>query len=137
MIQVHQKLLDRHQYSLIVFLIRSLLVKLLYLSFGISIFINFSLKLLMYTSVAASLLRWLKVDFGLKWSRSNSSFSFLKCHFNLHILPSASNSVLSFALSTVLEVGTKFKSFRQQKYFRTCKIPSGEIHNFLTNKTTL
>ena len=76
---------------------RSLLVRLLYLSFGISVLINFSSKLLMYTSMAASILLKLRVDFGSNCSRSNSFSSFLKCHFN--ILPSASNSVLSFALT--------------------------------------
>ena len=64
------------------------------MSFGISTLIKFSSELRMYISVAASLLRRMKVDFGLKWSRSNLFSSFLKCHFDLNILPSASNSAL-------------------------------------------
>lgn len=47
---------------------RSLLVRLPNLSFGISIFTSFSLKLLMYISIAASLLRSLKLDFGFSFS---------------------------------------------------------------------
>ena len=64
------------------------------MSFGISTLIKFSSELRMYISVAASLLRRMKVHFGLKWSRSNLFSSFLKCHFDLNILPSASNSAL-------------------------------------------
>ena len=52
---------------------------LLYLSFGILIFINFSSKLTMYIFMAASLLRKLKADFGLNCSRRNLISSILKC----------------------------------------------------------
>ena len=61
--------------------------------------------------MTASLLHGLKVDFDLNCSRSNSFFSFLKCHFDLNILPNSSYSVLSFLLSILLEVGTKLSPF--------------------------
>ena len=65
----------------------------------------------MYIKMAASLLHGLKLDFGLNRSRLNLFSSFLKCYFNRNILPSASNSILSFALSMILEVGIKLSSF--------------------------
>ena len=61
--------------------------------------------------MAASLLRGLRVDFGLNRSSSNLFSSFLKYHFHRNNLPSVSNSVLSFALPNVLEVRKKLGPF--------------------------
>ena len=49
--------------------------------------------------MAASLLRGLKLDFGLK------------CHFNRNILPSASNSVFKLCLIYWNKSKNKIKSF--------------------------
>ena len=113
---------------------RSLLVRLLCLSFGISIFINFSSKLLMYTSMATSLSRGLKADFGLNLFRSNSFSSFLMCHFNLNILPCASISVLSFTLSIVLEVGAKLSPFYNKDISELVRFRLDKFTTFLLTK---
>ena len=81
--------------------------------------------------MATSLLLGLKQDFGLNRSRSSSFFSFQKCHFNRNILPSAPNSVLSFALSFVLEVGTtKLSQIFGNKYI-------SEFVSFCIDKLTM
>ena len=73
----------------------------------------------MYISMAVSLLHGLKVDFGLKWSRSKSFNLFLKCHFDPKILLSTSNPVLSFAWSIALEVETKLSPLDNKDILET------------------
>ena len=107
----------------------SLLVELLYFSFGNSIFIKFSSELLMHTSMAAYLLVALKVDFGLNRSRSNSSSSFLRCYFNHNILLSTSKFRFKLCLIYCIRSQNKIKSFWWQRCFRIHKVPPGQIHD--------
>ena len=84
--------------------------------------------------MAASLLHGLKVDFSLKWSRSNSFSSFLKYHFNLNILPSASYSVLSFTSSIVLEVRIKLSPFDNKDVSEPVRLRLDKFTTFLPTK---
>ena len=84
--------------------------------------------------MAASLLHGLKLDFGLNRSRLNLFSSFLKCYFNRNILPSASNSILSFALSIILEVGIKLSSFDNKVISESVRFRLDKFTTFLLAK---
>ena len=84
--------------------------------------------------MTASLLCGFKQGFGLNLSRSNLFSSFPKCHFNRNILPSASNSVLSVALSIVLEVGTKLSPFDNKDIPESARFLLDKFATFLLTK---
>ena len=97
----------------------------------------------MYISVAASLLRRLKVDFfflsgkvefGLNCSRSNSLSSFLKCYFNWNILTSDSSFVLRFALSIELEIRRKLSPFDNKDISESVRFHLDKFTTFLFTK---
>ena len=72
--------------------------------------------------MAASLLRGLKLDFGLK------------CHFNRNILPSASKSVLSFALSIGIKVRIKLNPFNNKYILESVRFRLDKFTTFLLTK---
>ena len=59
---------------------------------------------------------------------------FTSCRFNRNILPSASNSVLSYALSIVLEVGIKLSHFDNKDISEFVRFRLGKFTAFLLTK---
>ena len=76
---------------------------------GISVSSNLSSKQLRYVSMMTSLFLALKEDLGLNLSAANYRSSFLKCSISPSFLPYPCNSVINFARSILLAVGTKSK----------------------------
>ena len=69
---------------------------------------------LRYSSIATSLFRGLSLDLDLDISRRISYF-FTKILFKHSILPDTSRSILSLALSILLQVGTKSSLFKNRE----------------------
>ena len=69
---------------------------------------------LRYSSIATSLFRGLSLDLDLDISRRISYF-FTKLLFKHSILPDTSGSILSLALSILLQVGTKSSLFKNRE----------------------
>ena len=72
--------------------------------------------------MAASLFLGLNLDFGLKY------------HFNRNILPSASNSILSFASSIGIKVRIKLSPFNNKYILESVRFRLDKFTTFLFTK---